>query len=221
MVLMVFSILHSRFVTEFVKEPKRGYGSTIVDVFQALRLSNFEDPYGPAQRQFGGMGSYGNGAAMRVAPIALYAHENTPSLLQLVEKGSRITHTNRLGIRGAILQALAVQAALRLPSTGTMDVVAFAEGLLAQMKELEGAQPQNDLEEASHEYVTKLGVVKEFLAKETPPSREEVDEKLGVNVSAHRSVPTALYCFLAAQKPIPEINVSQAKRILCCWQVST
>lgn len=56
-------------------------------------------------------------------------------------------------------------------------------------------------------YVKKLEIVRSFLALNEPPHREEIEEVLGTAVSAHRSVPTALYCFLAAQKPIPEIEV--------------
>lgn len=36
-----------------------------------------------------------------------------------------------------------------------------------------------------------------------------MDEFLGMDVSAIRSVPTALYCFLAAQKPIPGLEVGE------------
>lgn len=46
----------------------------VVDVFEALRESNFEDVFLPAKLQFNGTGSYGNGAAMRIAPIALFGN---------------------------------------------------------------------------------------------------------------------------------------------------
>ncbi|KPM08822.1 ADP-ribosylglycohydrolase-like protein 2 [Sarcoptes scabiei] len=48
-----------RFALEYNKEPKRGYGTNVVDVFAALMLANYEAPYEPAKRQFGGFGSYG------------------------------------------------------------------------------------------------------------------------------------------------------------------
>lgn len=35
----------------------------------------------------------------------------------------------------------------------------------------------------------------------------QVEEELGVDISAHRSVPTAIYSFLRASKPIPSIEV--------------
>lgn len=55
-------------------------------------------------------------------------------------------------------------------------------------------------------YVSKLEIVKSSLALGEPTHREEI-EVLGTAFSAHRSIPTTLYCFLAAQKPIQEIEV--------------
>ncbi len=48
-----------RFTLEYNKEPNRGYGGHVVNVFAGLMLANYEHPYEPANRQFGGLGSYG------------------------------------------------------------------------------------------------------------------------------------------------------------------
>lgn len=48
-----------RFALEYNNEPRRGYGANVVNVFAALMLANYEHPYEPAKRQFGGLGSYG------------------------------------------------------------------------------------------------------------------------------------------------------------------
>jgi poly(ADP-ribose) glycohydrolase ARH3 len=61
-----------RFVDEFYKEPWRGYGANVVTVFEKLRESQFRHIYDPAREQFDGRGSYGNGGAMRIAPMALF-----------------------------------------------------------------------------------------------------------------------------------------------------
>lgn len=42
---------------------------------------------------------------------------------------------------------------------------------------------------------------------EEPVSEEEIIASLGTNIDALHSVPTAIYCFLKAQKAIPGINV--------------
>lgn len=53
-----------RFALEYNKEPKRGYGANVVNVFAALMLTNYEHPYEPAKRQFGGHGSYGSSSVL-------------------------------------------------------------------------------------------------------------------------------------------------------------
>jgi ADP-ribosylglycohydrolase len=95
-----------RFVKEYFTDPdpRRNYGLHVVNVFHKLRAQNFEDPFGPAKEQFGGSGSYGNGAAMRVAPLALFCHSDYNELLNLVRQSAEITHTHKQGYNGAILQ---------------------------------------------------------------------------------------------------------------------
>lgn len=58
---LIYTIFYLRFVKEYFAEPRRGYGSNVVDVFAALRATKFRDVYGPAAMQFNGHGSYGNG----------------------------------------------------------------------------------------------------------------------------------------------------------------
>lgn len=143
--LTYHSALVFSFVSEYNADPKRGYGATVGDVFQNLHLTAFEDPFGPASRQFGGMGSYGNGAAMRISPVPLFTHstsdesDDLSTLLAAVETCSKVTHSNPLGIRGAILHAIAVRAALRHKAGEKMDTTAFTNGLIDIMAQVEGA----------------------------------------------------------------------------------
>nr|CAD7446485.1 unnamed protein product [Timema bartmani] len=92
------------FVKEYFGDKNRGYGQQIVEVFHKLRVRKFKDPYGPAKEQFEGTGSYGNGAAMRTAPIALFCHKNYEELLDTARKCAELTHTHKQGYNGAILQ---------------------------------------------------------------------------------------------------------------------
>lgn len=64
-----------KFVDEYFTEPNRGYGAAVTTVFKRLRDENPADETLPARDQFDGMGSYGNGAAMRISPVALYAND--------------------------------------------------------------------------------------------------------------------------------------------------
>ena len=50
----------------------RLYGSSIGALFKKMKATNFADPIKTASQQFSGRGSYGNGGAMRITPVALY-----------------------------------------------------------------------------------------------------------------------------------------------------
>ncbi|GBO16897.1 Poly(ADP-ribose) glycohydrolase ARH3, partial [Araneus ventricosus] len=126
------------FVDEYYSQPKRGYGMHVIDVFQALKETNFEDVFLPGKMQFNGSGSYGNGAAMRIAPIALFGHNKTDESLQRdVEECSRITHNHPNGYNGAILHCLAVKAALKSDSSKEFDPVDFISQLEKKMETIE------------------------------------------------------------------------------------
>jgi poly(ADP-ribose) glycohydrolase ARH3 len=98
-----------RFVKEYFSDlPRRtvglGYGGHIVNIFHKLQAQKFKDPFGPAKEQFGGEGSYGNGGAMRVAPLALFCHSDYKELINSVQQSAEITHTHKQGYNGTILQ---------------------------------------------------------------------------------------------------------------------
>ncbi len=82
----------------------RGYGQHVVDVFEKLRAQKFADPFKPAKNQFNGTGSYGNGGAMRVSPVALFCHSDYDVMVHVAKRTAQITHTHALGVNGAILQ---------------------------------------------------------------------------------------------------------------------
>jgi ADP-ribosylglycohydrolase len=66
---------------------------------------------------FGGSGSYGNGAAMRVAPLgAFFAHDLDQCVIQ-AERSAIVTHAHTEAIAGAI--AVAVAAGIAACASGT------------------------------------------------------------------------------------------------------
>ncbi|KAK3885731.1 hypothetical protein Pcinc_010069 [Petrolisthes cinctipes] len=201
-----------RFVKEFYAEPRRGYGSNVVDVFAALRISKFEDVYGPAAWQFGGSGSYGNGGAMRVAPVALFYHPAPDQKVVSVAKDmALITHGNRLGYNGAVLQCLAIREALHTP-TNQLDVVKFIQSLKEMMKKVETLGEDEILEKGQieFEYTGRLSRLASLMERGDQVSIDAVEEELGNDISAHRSVPTAIYSFLRASNSIPNIEAETA-----------
>jgi poly(ADP-ribose) glycohydrolase ARH3 len=82
------------FAQNFAAEPWRGYGPGPPQVFHRLRQGVPWDEAG--QALFGGAGSFGNGGAMRVAPVALFGFADLPQVSQLARHTAMITHTHHL-----------------------------------------------------------------------------------------------------------------------------
>lgn len=131
------------FVKEYFKSPARGYGSGVQQLFQQLKRSKFEDILAPANRQFNGSGSFGNGAAMRISPVALYC-VNKPEefLIDLVKKTSEVTHSNVIGINGAILQAFAIVQNLKKEAGAELNVDEYLAELLEKFKTVEKGEDE-------------------------------------------------------------------------------
>lgn len=91
-------------------EPYRGYGRGARIILQAMEEG--QDYKHWANDLFPG-GSFGNGAAMRVAPVGLLFHQNVDRLWEQARLSALPTHVHPLGIEGAQLLALAVAIALR------------------------------------------------------------------------------------------------------------
>lgn len=203
-----FTILAKLFVNEYFKEPHRGYGQNVVEVFHKLRNSKYVDIYKPASEQFWGGGSYGNGGAMRIAPVALYFHDNYIRMLEVAANCTKITHTNLLGINGALLQCIAVHQSFLHDKKSRIEPLKFCSELIAKMEEIEKS---DSTDENSSAYQSKLQVILELL-KKGDISSEEITEVLGNGISAFDSVPTAIYCFLRAQNEIPQVHTENVFR---------
>ncbi|KAK3928551.1 ADP-ribose glycohydrolase ARH3 [Frankliniella fusca] len=210
--------LAKRFVTEFYTDTTdRGYGASIGVVFRKLREQQCADPMKPASEQFDGRGSYGNGGAMRISPVPLFCFRDQELMVHVAKRVTQITHTNPLGVNGAILQCLAIHQGLILdPSVGPLDVHKFADELIAKMEaievpdEIDGRRPYNK----------QLHLLKKLLEKEEGASHHQVRESLGNDVDALHSVPTAIYSFLRAQKPIPNIETDNKFRRTVHYAIS-
>lgn len=204
-----FQFMARLFTEQYFLNPHRGYGANIVDVFRKLRESKYTDVYKPAKEQFAGSGSYGNGGAMRIAPIALYFHNSEKAMIDAARKTTEITHTHRLGVHGALLQCIALRLALLSDPTEPIDPQKFLHELLAHMTDIEGEADGREL------FQTRLKLMQRLLTVEGPedPLTEiEISTSLGNGIAALDSVPTAIYCFLRAQKDIPGMICDNAFR---------
>jgi ADP-ribosylglycohydrolase len=88
---------------------ERGYGPAARDLLLAGRSGRAT--HRSAATLFQGSGSFGNGAAMRVAPIGVWhAPDGLRAVVRSAECSARATHTHPEGIAGAV--AVAVAAAI-------------------------------------------------------------------------------------------------------------
>ncbi|XP_066248089.1 ADP-ribosylhydrolase ARH3-like [Euwallacea similis] len=198
------------FVNSFFQEPNRGYGQNVVVVFDKLKNTKYTDIFKPAKDQFNGNGSYGNGSAMRIAPIPLLFC-NDERMTNIVVRTSKITHSNALAINGALLQSAAICEAFVADSV--LDRDKYIDSLLTRIKDIESsADDDKDLEDQTPFY-EKMKVVRKLLNREhSNDLDDEVIYSLGNGISAYESVPTAIYCFLRALHVIPKINTKNPFR---------
>jgi ADP-ribosylglycohydrolase len=100
--------LAMRFATEYAADPDRGYGPSMHRVLRSILDG---EPW-PAVTggQFGGQGSWGNGAAMRVAPLGAYFADDLDQVAEQAGRSAVVTHAHPEAAAGAI--AVAVAAAL-------------------------------------------------------------------------------------------------------------
>jgi len=168
------------FIKNYEQEPWRGYASGPPQVFRWIKSGVAWNE--AAKRLFGGVGSYGNGAAMRVAPVGVFYHDDLEQLRFVAYSQSRITHVHELGMEGAAIQAYAVALAVTADTSSELD----SHGFLEKLKD----STQNEV------YKRKLERVWRLLGE---TNKGRVARELGNGVEACNSVPTAIYCFLRNQ----------------------
>jgi poly(ADP-ribose) glycohydrolase ARH3 len=161
--------LAARFVANY--HPDRAYGPGARALIN--EIAGGADWRVAAQAMFGGEGSLGNGAAMRVAPLGLFFAHDLTELLAQATCSAEVTHRHPIGIDAARLMAVA--AALAARSAGTpFDRTAFLETLRS------------------------FAVTEEFQwqldhALELKPFQSLAS--FGNSLEAHRSVMTSILCF--------------------------
>lgn len=121
MALSIYAVLQSdgaidptRLAQDFLDryDSSRGYGPALNRLLQEM-------PSGAAlvraaKSQFGGQGSYGNGAAMRVAPLGAFFAADLPTVVEQARLSALTTHTHAEAIAGAIAVAVAAAYATQL-----------------------------------------------------------------------------------------------------------
>jgi ADP-ribosylglycohydrolase/ActR/RegA family two-component response regulator len=170
------------FAGRYLADPRRGYGYGARELLEALAEgASWRES---AASLFDGSGSYGNGAAMRVAPLGAYFHDNRIRCAGEAEKSAEVTHTHTEGKAGAIAVANTSRMAVKtrgLPASEARERI--LEQVLYRV-------PEGD---------TRRGI--EVAAAIDPGADvDEVARRLGngSNVSAQDTVPFALWAALSS-----------------------
>lgn len=149
---------------------------------------------------------------MRIAPVALFCHnKDYKDVIEMSKQSAHITHTHKLGVNGAILQALAVHqllshSAANTESSGAIDIENYLKELEDKMVSVESSKDDFGFDNETP-YKNQLKQVFRLLRADEPTDQEIV-HVLGNKANALYSVPTAIYCFLKGQNKIKGIEVS-------------
>ena len=165
-------------------EPSRGYGSGTTRVLELI--GSGVDSQTAARSLFGGEGSQGNGAAMRIAPVAIRYAADPGQLVAAARAAARVTHAHAFSVDAAVVQAVAIAAA------------ASGEDPLAAARQAS----------ATPELEHRLAKADELRDSGAEPS--ELVSVLGNSAKALESVPTAIYA--AAVHRSPEAAIRFAVR---------
>jgi len=174
--------LGDTFNRNFHCEPWRGYASGPPTIFSMVRcygISYVE----AAKSLFGGSGSIGNGAAMRITPVGLFFH-NSEHLYEAACASAEVTHAHPVGMDGAAVQALAIAQGLKLDPGKEFPLERFIQGLIAFAR--------------TPEIREKMKLVQALIVEDVSPSIAA--DRLGGSVAVDESMPFAIYSFLRYPK---------------------
>lgn len=100
-------LLFEQFVKRYELQPWRGYGTGMKRLLGRYGGSDWRES---TTKLFSGTGSFGNGAAMRVAPVGIYFADDLAAVADHAAASAVVTHAHDEGIAGAV--AVASAAAL-------------------------------------------------------------------------------------------------------------
>lgn len=99
------------FARRYAAAPDRGYGGGAHRLLHLICLG--ADWRDAAPAMFDGMGSLGNGGAMRVAPLGAYFADDLDALVAAARASAEVTHAHHEGQAGAVAVALGAAYAWR------------------------------------------------------------------------------------------------------------
>jgi poly(ADP-ribose) glycohydrolase ARH3 len=159
-------------------DPNRGYGQGAATVLARIKQGM---PWSQAAGElFNGQGSYGNGAAMRVAPIGLVPGLGLSAVAARARRSAAVTHAHPHAIDGAAVQAAAVAITARSNPAAPINPDEFVACLAAHAH--------------TPEFRKALQRIIPLLRQDPDPA--QVAAELGNDITATGSVPAAVAAFL-------------------------
>jgi ADP-ribosylglycohydrolase len=117
--------LAERFWRKYRADPGRGYGGMAHRILCEIGAGS---PWRRVSRAaFGGMGSMGNGGAMRAAPIGGYFSDDFEAAAREAKRSAEVTHGHPEGQAGAAAVAVAAACARESPANARKMLEAAAE----------------------------------------------------------------------------------------------
>lgn len=156
-------------------EPWRGYGGGMIRLLDVWRSGT---PVEDAATAVFPEGSFGNGAAMRVAPVGVLWSHDPERLDEVARRQAATTHAHRLGQAAAALQARAVGVAGSRGRFGPDEMTDLAR----VVTEPELRDPLEAAVDLARRWADAPGT-----------TLGEVAARAGNEVVGHRSVPAALW----------------------------
>ncbi len=164
-------------------DPHRGYGGGTVRAFHLLEAGY---PWHQVENKVFGGGSFGNGSAMRMAPVGALYYDDAEILRRVSFYSSSITHAHPLAKEGGALQAYATAQAIAADSETDLAIDEFIHKLIRLLC------PSMEILRERLEQIEGL--------VEKRPGKEEIIALLGNDSRVFNSVPTAIYAFLSHYK---------------------
>ena len=194
------SIINKRYIDEqdlgktfsdnFECEPWRGYASGPPTVFARVKQGGITYSEA-AQSLFGGQGSLGNGAAMRIVPVGLFFHKSE-DIYEQACASARVTHAHPVGMDGAAVQAFAVARAVKIDPDAAFSSETLAQTLIDFSRTIQIQE--------------KMRLVKQLIDNGILP--DAAAKRIGRTVAVHESMPFAVYSFLR--------NPQSFEDCICC-----
>lgn len=105
------NLLAKYFAEHFEADRMRGYGAMAFRILAGISAGGHWRIL--SQSAFGGSGSFGNGAAMRVAPLGAWFHDDLERAVAEATRSAQVTHAHPEGVAGAVAVAVAAAVAAK------------------------------------------------------------------------------------------------------------